>query len=388
MGSNCWGPTWNHPFLTQQSIQIIGAPLVEGQNLEGADKAPVAIWNAGLELCSRKLGWEVKEPIHVNFKEVMDMPSGKENLARYQQWKDENRAESFSIWSAKNPVTSVPDNDPVEAIMSPKSRDPSAGYLEVKNSVNLGKGLFVLYEVVREAVNAGDFVLTLGGDHSIAAATITALTSEKYPDLAVVWVDAHADANTPATSPSLQYHGMPAAHILGWFARNPPGFEWFPTKPCVEEARFAYIGLRDIDKMEGELLRKSGIHVYTMRDVDRLGIATCIQEALTRIDPNCIRPLHLSVDIDAVDPQYAPGTGTLARGGLSYREVHYICEEMALTNRLVSMDLVEVNPALDPPAQIPAHGMHGDDPDIQDNTTPTVRLAMELCLSTLGKSIY
>jgi arginase len=193
-------------------------------------------------------------------------------------------------------------------------------------------------------------------------------------------VDAHADANTPDTSPSLHYHGMPAAHVMGWFKKPIAGFEWLKGK--LSPQRIAYIGLRDIDPEEGRMLTEAGIRCFTMQQVDRLGISEVVRMALEAVDPYHKRPLPLSFDIDAIDPAYAPGTGTLARGGLTYRESHYICEDLATTNRLVGMDLVEVNPLVDArPAR-----MHGDDPDMAPTTT-TVSLAMELCLSGLGKNI-
>lgn len=204
-----------------------------------------------------------------------------------------------------------------------------------------------------------------------------------YPDLGVIWIDAHADANTPRTSPSAHYHGMPAAHLLGWFDNGIDGFEWFEPG-CLSENRLAYIGLRDIDAEEGRMLRASNVHVFTMREVDKHGIAKVMEMALSAIDPNGFRPLHLSLDIDAVDPHFAPGTGTAARGGLSYREIHYIAEEMAETRRLVGMDLVEINPGLDEAPQ--RSSMHGDDPNLKP-CSPTVQLGVEVALSALGKRI-
>jgi len=254
--------------------------------------------------------------------------------------------------------------------------DPYEG---VKNAELIGKACGLVYDSVCSASSNGNFALTIGGDHSIASATIGGLV-KTYPELAVVWVDAHADANTPETSPSLHYHGMPAAHVLGWFKKPVPGFEWLKTQ--LPESRLAYIGLRDIDAEEGLMLQESGAHVYTMQDVDRHGIAQVMAMALSKIDPHNNRPLHLTLDIDGIDPGAAPGTGTLARGGLSYRESHFICEEMALTNRLVGCDLVEVNPLVD---SLPEQ-MHGDDPDLGP-ASATVQLCCELALSVLGKTI-
>jgi len=245
----------------------------------------------------------------------------------------------------------------------------------------VGSGLKLVHDAVAGAASAGRFVLTVGGDHSVAAGSISGLSST-YPDLGVIWIDAHADANTPCTSPSMHYHGMPAAHLLGWFKSPLKGFEWF--RPCLDESRLAYIGLRDVDEQEARMLRESNVHIYTMRDVDKHGIAKVIETALLAIDANGHRPLHLSLDIDGIDPAFAPGTGTCARGGLTYREIHYICEELALTKRLVSMDLVEINPSLDPLPE--TESMHGDNPLIAPSP-PTVQLAAELVLSALGKEI-
>jgi arginase len=157
-----------------------------------------------------------------------------------------------------------------------------------------------------------------------------------------------------------------------------------PEKGCIGEKDLAFIGLRDVDKEEGEALLASSVKVCTMRDVDKRGIAAVIKECISAVDPNGNRPLHLSLDIDAIDPVYAPGTGTLARGGLTYREIHYICEELFDTRRLVSMDIVEVNPALD--VAEPQDAMHGDNPAI-NHSTSTVKLAIELVLSSLGKQV-
>lgn len=393
---------FKHDFLESKKISVVGAPFCDGQNLEGADQGPKAICDAGLVKLASKLGWEFDEVNHVDMTKLPvseDSPPlqalQRTSVRRYQQWIREGRTMNFSEWMARQEKEKGG-----EGYASPSTRTKAGKYYDhVQNSEIVGQGLFVLYKEICAEVNKGNFLLTIGGDHSIAAASLSALVDTRYKDLSVIWVDAHADANTPMTSPSLHYHGMPAAHLLGWFEKNPPGFEWFSETAVLQESRFAFIGLRDIDPLEGELLKKSGVHYYTMRDVDELGIAKVIKSALNKIDPNNIRPLHLSLDIDAVDPLFAPGTGTLARGGLTYREIHYICEEMAMTNRLVSMDMVEINPALEPSAQVPAKStspagllrsnstMHGDDPDIHPDTTPTVQLGLELILSSLGKTI-
>ncbi|MCA8938735.1 MAG: arginase, partial [Planctomycetes bacterium] len=193
----------------------------------------------------------------------------------------------------------------------------------------------------------------LGGDHSIAIGTISGIAAsaqQKSPDssippkVGVLWFDAHGDINTPQSSPSGNIHGMPVSCLLG----NGPesltqiGF----AGPKVSPARFAQIGLRDIDEIERKLLKESGIHTYTMADIDRRGMATVMEEAIAfACDGTDL--LHVSFDIDSVDPRVAPGTGTPKLGGLTYREAHLALEMIADTGRLSSMEMVEVNPTLD-----------------------------------------
>merc|ERR1712083_548181 len=199
-------------------------------------------------------------------------------------------------------------------------------------------------------------------------------------------IDAHGDCNMPDSSPSGNYHGMPLAHLLGWLDQKVDGFQWLEehTEKYGElpEERVALIGLRDVDPAEAQLLKDSGVHVYTMREVDKYGIGAVMDAALRRVDPKGERPLHLSFDIDACDPAVAPGTGTCSRGGLSYREAHFICDRLAETGRLGSMDLVEINPALDVASD---EHLHGDDPLISGSQT--VRFGIELVATALGKKL-
>lgn len=245
-------------------------------------------------------------------------------------------------------------------------------------------GLHKIKDAAATAAAAGEFVLTVGGDHSVAAASIAGIQSV-HSDVAILWVDAHADANTPASSPSGNYHGMPAAHLMGWFDDTPTGFEWLPKGGCIDEGKLAYIGLRDVDAAEAKMLRESRVTVFTMHDIDRLGIARVIELALATVDPQRRCAVHLSLDIDAVDPLYAPGTGTIATGGLTPREVKYICTELGRKHRLVGMDLVEVNPDLDPPGD--SKMMHGDNPALAEGLSPTVKLAAECVLAALDDSV-
>jgi len=259
---------------------------------------------------------------------------------------------------------------------------------EVKNAPILGDSIGRLYDIVKRESDKGHFVLTLGGDHSIAAGTISAIKKSKN-DICVVWVDAHADCNTPETSPSGNFHGMPVGLLLNWFKKRVEGFEWIEDylKNPLTENRIAYIGLRDIDEREKTLLRESNMLVYSMIDVDRLGIAGLMEEIIGRLSPDTNpRPIHLSFDIDAVDPQFAPGTGTRARGGLNYREARYICTRLADTKRLESMDLVEINPDIDTRESHDCHE-HGDNPSVNSNASLTLKLGIDLIEFALGKTL-
>ncbi|KAF9891085.1 Arginase, catabolizes arginine to ornithine and urea [Aspergillus nanangensis] len=196
----------------------------------------------------------------------------------------------------------------------------------------------------------GKFVLTLGGDHSIAIGTISGsakATRERLGrELAVIWVDAHADINVPEMSPSGNIHGMPMA-FLTRLAREEKKdiFGWLEDEHTISVRKLVYIGLRDVDRGEKALLREHGIKAFSMHDIDRYGIGRVVEMALAHIGNDT--PIHLSFDVDALDPQWAPSTGTPVRGGLTLREGDYICECVHETGNLVAMDLVEVNPSLE-----------------------------------------
>jgi len=377
------------------TVTFIGAPFCEGQNLEGADIGPQALRSAGLGRGAEKLGWRWEDKgdldFSAHFERVGLGPNSHhhhDQLELYKEWLSLSCDINFSEWSAQRKRKESKSRASEHSEHNPTELHHTETHQGVVNAERMGSGLGLVHGEVLRAAEAGNFVLTAGGDHSIASGSLSALC-EAHPGLGVVWIDAHADANTPTTSPSGHYHGMPAAHLMGWFGNEADaeplaGFDWF-TPGCLPESRLAYIGLRDIDPDEGAAITRSGARVFTMRDVDKYGIAMVVEMAIAAVSgADGQAPLHISLDIDAVDPHFAPGTGTCARGGLTYREIHYICEECALTNRLVSMDLVEVNPGLDPP---PVEGaMHGDD-DALGKASPTVRLAAELVLSALGKQI-
>src|SRR6266567_3367201 len=217
---------------------------------------------------------------------------------------------------------------------------------------------------VTSILQEGDFPLVLGGDHSIALGSVSGVANA-HKNIGVLWIDAHADFNTDETTPSGNIHGMILASLAGLgnsSLTNVGG--WSPkvhTEPIV------IVGARDLDAGEKELLRTHSIHVFTMSDIDQLGISEVMRQALTIAGQNN-DGIHLSLDMDGLDPREAPGVGTPVRGGLSYREAHLAMELIADTSKLLSMDVVEVNPIL-------------------DRENATALLAVELVLSALGKKI-
>ncbi|KNE64043.1 arginase [Allomyces macrogynus ATCC 38327] len=227
-----------------------------------------------------------------------------------------------------------------------------------------------LANVVEEHAKRGELVLTIGGDHSLAMGTLGG-TTRAHPDLCVIWVDAHADINTPLTTDSGNLHGCPLAFLLGLEGTDLPEFSWL--SPCLTPDRLVYIGLRDVDQGEKRILKQLGIKAFSMTEVDRYGIGQVVEMALDHVNPNRDRPIHLSYDVDGLDPSVAPATGTPVRGGLTFREGHYICERLHETGLLCAMDVMEVNPAL-------AHG------DIHQ-LTQTVAVGCSLVRSALGETL-
>ncbi|KAJ2807416.1 Arginase, catabolizes arginine to ornithine and urea [Coemansia guatemalensis] len=210
-------------------------------------------------------------------------------------------------------------------------------------------------EQVQAHCSKGRIAVTLGGDHSIAMGTLVGSSAVYGDDLCVVWIDAHADINTPSTTESGNLHGCPLSFVLGLCepseALSTAGlFDWI--KPCVRKDRLVYIGLRDVDSGEKEILRKHGIKAFSMHDVDKHGIGKVVEMALDHVNKDRLLPIHMSFDVDALDPTVAPATGTPVRGGLTFREGHYICEAVAETGCLVALDLVEVNPTLGDPESL------------------------------------
>lgn len=205
---------------------------------------------------------------------------------------------------------------------------------------------------VEHIVNSNGFPIVLGGDHSIAMGTLAGLQRAYGDAPGLVWVDAHSDINSPETSPSGNVHGMPL-----WFALH---------KGYADPKRTVQIGLRDVDPVEKENLRASGVVAFTMSDVDRLGMTRVMEEAIRIAGSGA--PVHMSFDMDAIDPSEAPGTGTPVKGGLSFREAHLAMEMLAESGKLGSIEMVEINPIL-------------------DTRNQTGALAVGLICSGLGKSI-
>jgi arginase len=221
---------------------------------------------------------------------------------------------------------------------------------------------------VEADLDAGYTPLVLGGDHSQAIGTISGMARhfrKRGERFGVVWVDAHTDMNTPDTSPSGNIHGMPLAVLLG---HGPPELVALAGgTPALRPEDVVVIGARDVDPGESELVRRLGVRVYAMSELDERGTAACVREAFERVRPGRAG-VHLSFDLDGVDPEPAPGVGTPVQGGLSIRESHLICEAAAARARLLGMEMVELNPTL-------------------DHANKTGRLAVWLIESAMGRTI-
>ena len=248
------------------------------------------------------------------------------------------------------------------------------GY-RIKFPDELGEACEDIARFAEESNREGAFTLTLGGDHSVAIGSIGGALLAR-PELGVIWVDAHGDFNTPETSPSGNIHGMPLAFLSGLMVPYKlPSFDWL--KNHLKPEQLVLIGIRSIDPEERKLMKDWGASVFTMTEIDRFGIGGVMEQAKAILFKNGDRPLHLSYDIDAVDPHFAPSTGTKVRGGLSYREAHFVAESVAETGALVGMDLVEINPRLG--YVDPAH---------REERNVTIEVGLELIASALGKRIY
>jgi arginase len=296
-----------------REIAVIGAPLDLGAGRRGVDMGPSAIRYAGLDKqLEDKLGVRVSD--------------------------------------AGNVISPV--------VETTEMGDTNARYLS--QILDLCDRLSAL---VAEAAGRGALPLVLGGDHSVALGSLVGMAKVRGAG-GVVWIDAHGDLNTPATSPSGNVHGMVLAAALG-LAGDAFTRDGWPL-PAVAPGKLALVGVRSLDDGERDLLRTLDAKVFTMSEVDRIGVEPCMREAIAHAAGAAF--LHLSLDLDAVDPDYAPGVGTPVRGGLSYREAHLAMETVAESGLIDSMDVVEVNPILD-----------------RENMTG--ELAVELICSALGQRI-
>jgi arginase len=251
------------------------------------------------------------------------------------------------------------------AVPIPEGRSP--GDPRQRYVAEIAAACRIVSGMTAESVGGGAIPVCLGGDHSLAAGSIAgaarALRS-RGKELGVVWVDAHADMNTPETSPSGNVHGMPLAACLG---QGPADLVALGGGPSVRPENVTLIGIRNLDDREKGLVNRSGVRAYTMSHIDRRGVGPILDEALAALSRTA-GGIHLSLDLDGLDPEVAPGVGTPVRGGLSYREAHLLCELVAETGRLVSLDVAELNPTL-------------------DERNRSAEVGAELILSALGQSI-
>jgi arginase len=225
-----------------------------------------------------------------------------------------------------------------------------------------------LYDTCLQSLEAGAVPLVLGGDHSLAAGSVAAsadwVRRHTGQPVGIIWVDAHGDMNTPNTTTSGNVHGMPLAALLG---QEPQELSSIGTSPSILPEHTVLVGIRNLDEQEKNQIRASGVHVFTMKDIDRHGIATVAERAIALASAGT-GGIHVSFDLDVCDPTFAPGVGTPVKGGLDYRESHMIMELVADSQRLAALDLVEVNPTL-------------------DLRNATAEFATELAISALGKRI-
>jgi arginase len=302
---------------TKRSVGVLGVPLAYGASMAGVELGPAALRVARLNRRIADLGYEVRDlgDLHVEQSQATPAPSDKLKHL---------------------PEISAACND--------------------------------LAKKVAEVLDAGELPLILGGDHSIAIGSISGFAShcrkqDKSPGL--IWFDAHADMNTPETTPSGNIHGMPLAVVLGYGAPGLADIGGF--RPKVDPALCVHVGARDIDRGERELIRKLGIRFLTMREIDERGMSACMDEAI-QIASRASGGYAVTFDVDALDPGDAPGSGTLVRGGLTYREAHLAMEKIAEAGGMRSLEVVEINTAL-------------------DINNKTAELGVELILSALGKTI-
>lgn len=308
----------HHHHHPQRSVGIIGAPFSKGQPRGGVEGGPDRIRAAGLLHRLQLQGCTVKDYGNLTFEDIgVDEPLGL-----------------------------------------------------LKSVRAVGGANYRLSEAMQAVKKDGHTAVMLGGDHSLAIGSIHG-HSAAVGELSVVWVDAHADLNTPLTTYTGNFHGQPMSYLLHELqSKIPdlPNFSWL--KPCVSASDLVYIGLRDVDPAEHYILKLLGVKAFSMSEVDRLGVARVMEETCDYLSARGKKPIHLSYDIDAIDPSVTPATGTPVFGGLTYREGLYIAEHISQTGLLSAVDLVEVNP------------LRGQtDADVQS----TVNTAVDVLLACFGR---
>ena len=277
-------------------VHVLGVPMDLGSGRRGVDMGPSAIRIAGLEPRLRELGHTVVDDGDVNIRNMEELKVG----------------------------------------------DVRARYL-----AEIARVAEVTCRKVDRFVSRGEFPLVLGGDHSIAVGTVSGIAAHALREgkrVGLLWVDAHGDINTPETSPSGNIHGMPVAALLGYGPEKLTSIGG--NFPKVDPSNIALVGIRSLDEGEKRRLKDTGVQVHTMSDIDRHGIHRAMKKALARVSDGTDF-VHVSFDLDAVDPTIAPGVGTPVKGGLDYREAHLIMELLHDSGVMTSLEMVEVNPILD-----------------------------------------
>jgi arginase len=303
--------------MPRSHIAIIGAPLDLGQGRRGVDMGPSAMRVANLNAKVASLGYVVEDLGNVPVEQAEVAPEG----------------------------------------------HPRAKYLP-----QIAATCQRLALMVAETLSGGGVPVVLGGDHSVAVGTVSGVSHffrEREQSVGLIWLDAHADMNTPESSPSGNVHGMPLACIVG---RGPAELtDLFGYSPKVAPRNVVIVGLRDVDQTEKPNVLGYGVHAFTMREIDERGMRSVMDEAI-RLASDGTAGFHLSLDMDFVDPKDAPGVGTPVRGGVTYREAHLAMEMIGDSRQMLSMEVVEVNPVI-------------------DEVNRTADLAVELVMSGLGKRI-
>ncbi|GJM09625.1 MAG: arginase [Lysobacteraceae bacterium] len=304
-------------MTSNKPVRIIGVPMDLGASRRGTDMGPSALRIAGLGRALRGLGYQVETEQDI----------------------------------------------PVPAMETRSAASADARFKEEILTVCSD-----LCDRVRETLDQNDIPLVIGGDHSIAMGTVSGVAGhfrQKEQKIGLIWFDAHGDMNIPGVSPSGNIHGMPLAHLLGRGDEDLASIGGFKGK--IDPKNVALVGIRDIDDGERKIIRESGIHAYTMREIDERGMAAVSREIIEVVNDGTAG-FHISFDVDGCDPSVIPGSGTLVPGGINFREAHLMLEHCADSGRMVSMEVVELNPFLD----------HGN---------VSAERTLQLIMSAFGKSI-